>query len=40
MKLYIALLYIVAACQADSFFDLVVEEWETFKVSEFYSHFS
>jgi hypothetical protein len=34
MKFYIVLLSMVAACQAVSFFQLVVEEWETYKVSE------
>jgi len=39
MKFYIVLLSIVVACEAVSFFELVVEEWETFKVSEFYHNF-
>lgn len=39
MKFYIVLLSIVVACQAVSFFELVVEEWETYKVSGFYRHF-
>jgi len=39
MKFLIFLLSIVVACQAVSFFELVVEEWETYKVSEFYCHF-
>ena len=39
MKFYIVLLSTVVACQAVSFFELVVEEWETYKVSEFYRHF-
>jgi hypothetical protein len=39
MKVYIVLLSIAAACQAVSFFELVVDEWETFKVNEFYCHF-
>ena len=39
MKFFIVLLSIVVACQAVSFFELVVEEWETYKVSEFYRHF-
>jgi uncharacterized membrane protein YoaK (UPF0700 family) len=36
MKFIIILLFIVAASQAVSFFNLVVEEWETFKVSRFF----
>jgi hypothetical protein len=39
MKFCTALLSIVVACQAVSFFELVVEEWETYKVSEFYLNF-
>jgi hypothetical protein len=39
MKFLIALLSTVLACQAISFFELVVEEWETYKVSEFYRNF-
>jgi len=35
MKFFIALLSIVVACQAVSFFELVADEWETYKVSEF-----
>jgi hypothetical protein len=33
MKFLVILLLIVAAAQAVSFFNLVLEEWETFKVS-------
>jgi len=32
MKFYIALLSIVVACQAVSFFELVADEWETYKL--------
>jgi hypothetical protein len=38
MKFCIVLLSFAAACQAVSFFELVVDEWQTFKVSEFYRH--
>jgi len=38
MKFLVVLLSTVVACQAISFFELVVEEWETYKVSEFYRH--
>jgi len=36
MKAPVILLFLVAACEAISFFDLVFDEWETFKVSGFY----
>jgi hypothetical protein len=39
MKFYIVLLSIVVACQAVSFSELLLEEWESYKVSEFYPHF-